>query len=436
MIFHSLRTYLRILSFYCIVFSIFFIVFQLLVNKPFITEKYNPAYSQARFENSQWNSSTNLAEARILDQWALKNGFLGWGAVHFDNKFTSLNIKSLKTTLLDLNEARKISDTELYSYAGYKYIHGQDPTLLNAEAPPLGKYIIGLSIVLFNNPVVLSIFFAVLSLPFIFLITKEISGSLLAASIAVLLTSVHSLFIDQMISAPQLDIFQLFFFVVFVYMFLLTEKKKNNVLFIFAGAILGLFFSIKLSIVSFFLMNTSLLLYFILKKENIKTTLQKLLLLNSMGGIVFLLTYSEYFLQHGTLKGFLSVQKWIFYYYSNSSIDLLKLLGSYIPLILANKWKFWSNGYSIISYDHWSVVWPIIYVLGIASVIQILKSLKKYDYRVKFPLSFFIVYSSVLCVITIFPRYLLLLFVPLHILIAVCFAKILKDERTRSNNKI
>src|SRR3990167_8189705 len=46
---------------------------------------------------------------------------------------------------------RTLGDDGLYLYEGFRLIHGGDPTLLNAEVPPLGKYLIGLSILLFGN---------------------------------------------------------------------------------------------------------------------------------------------------------------------------------------------------------------------------------------------------------------------------------------------
>src|SRR5438552_1706497 len=49
------------------------------------------------------------------------------------------------------NSKESIGDDGLYAYAGWEYIHGRDPTTLNAEMPPFGKYVIGLCEVIFNN---------------------------------------------------------------------------------------------------------------------------------------------------------------------------------------------------------------------------------------------------------------------------------------------
>src|SRR6266702_3141043 len=49
------------------------------------------------------------------------------------------------------NSKQPIGDDGLYAFSGWEYVNGRDPTILNAEVPPLGKYLIGLSIIAFHN---------------------------------------------------------------------------------------------------------------------------------------------------------------------------------------------------------------------------------------------------------------------------------------------
>jgi len=51
----------------------------------------------------------------------------------------------------------KIDDATLYTYAGYTYIKGEDPTNINFEHPPLAKYWIGFSYLLTGNPALLNL---------------------------------------------------------------------------------------------------------------------------------------------------------------------------------------------------------------------------------------------------------------------------------------
>jgi predicted negative regulator of RcsB-dependent stress response len=41
---------------------------------------------------------------------------------------------------------QKIDDGTLYTYAAEAYFKGEDPTTINFEHPPLGKYVFGLSL--------------------------------------------------------------------------------------------------------------------------------------------------------------------------------------------------------------------------------------------------------------------------------------------------
>lgn len=59
--------------------------------------------------------------------------------------------------VLGENKIKELSDSELYVYAGYVYLSGEDPTHINFEHPPFGKYIFGISYLLFGNPFTLNI---------------------------------------------------------------------------------------------------------------------------------------------------------------------------------------------------------------------------------------------------------------------------------------
>lgn len=416
MIFH------RALPFLLITTGLFYICVYLFINNKTLFQPYNAQLYQQKYENSQWNSSTNLSPIRILDLWALNHGINGWGIFSINNK-EKINVDSFKQYLLEKGNSNKISDQELYTYAGYKYMHGQDPTLLNAEAPPFGKYIIGASISLFQNGSVLPILIGLLCLPLIFGITFELSKSIIAASLAVFLTSIHTLFIDQIINVPQLDVLQLFFFLIFLYGLLWYEKKPNYLLLLGIGAVFGLFLSIKITFFSFVLINAWLVLFYLLKKEKYLNSLKNLLILNVSGILIYILTYINYFLLGGTLKGFLSVQKYVFNFYLSSHIDTMKIIGSYLSLIFFNKWRFWSGGYPVIQYEYWNVLWPIIFITGILAGAGIIRFRTKFDKRFILLILFLGVYSIFLFVIPIFPRYLLLLYVPIHILISIFSTK-------------
>ncbi|OGK26715.1 hypothetical protein A2954_07035 [Candidatus Roizmanbacteria bacterium RIFCSPLOWO2_01_FULL_37_12] len=327
------------------------------------------------------------------------------------------------------NSKHIISDEDLYTYAGYKYINGLNPILINPETPPLGKYLIGLSIVLFKNHRIISLISALLSLAIINHIVFLSTNSFLTSSIAVFLTSINTLFIDQIIHTPQLDIFQLLFFLLFIIFFLIFKMKNNIFFLLFAGFAMGFFISTKFFLASFFIFNAWLLLNYLIGKTHLKKIIFESALLNLIALFTYSYTYIGYFILGGNLRSFLGVQKWIYLFYSNTSIEISKLLGNYLSLIFFNQWKFWSEGYPFIHYKYWTIFWPVVFIVGSFSIYKLFTEKKAKEKKLLILLAaFLIIYNLFLFVTPVYPRYLLLLFVPLNILIAIYIGKIIQTK--------
>src|SRR5476649_1705287 len=56
------------------------------------------------------------------------------------------------------NSKESIGDDGLYAYVSWEYINGRDPTTINAELPPFGKYVIGFFEVVFGNQNLFALF--------------------------------------------------------------------------------------------------------------------------------------------------------------------------------------------------------------------------------------------------------------------------------------
>lgn len=321
-----------------------------------------------------------------------------------------------------------ISDETLYAYSGYRYIQGINPILLNPEVPPLGKYLIGTSIQLFQNQNAISLFAALVSLVAVFLIIFLASNSLMSASFGVLLMMVSTSFTEQLRHTPQLDIIQLAFLLLFILFFILFKKKQRTYLLFVSGLFLGGFISVKFFLMYFGIINVVLVIYYIFeKKKNVR--IQELALLNGTTLTVYILSYFRYFMLGGNLRSFLGVQKWIVLFYSGSHIDIFKMLGNYLSLIFFNTWTFWQDGFTRYSYKYWNLLWPVIFILGIFSSLQLLRQ-KKLIYRnlILLLVSFLSVYNIFLFVTPVYPRYLLLLFVPSNIMTALYFGKLIENK--------
>lgn len=327
------------------------------------------------------------------------------------------------------NSKKPISDEELYAYAGYRYITGLNPVLNSPEVPPLGKYLIGFSILLFSNQRVVTLLFAILSLFLLFYLVYSFSSSLLAGSLAVFLTSTHALFVDQILHSPQIDVFQLFFFLLFAFSIVKYFKTRRLIYLSLTGISLGAFASIKFFLLYYALGNAVFVMFYLLKKEKLKKALLEIVIINFFAIVTYTFTYLQYFLLGGNLRGFLGVQKWIVLFYRESTIPVTKLFGNYLSLIFFNRWRFWTEGLPITHYQYWNLFWPILFIVGLFSLCMIVKEkLIRKDPLVLFLSSFILIYNVFLFFTPIFPRYLLLLYVSLNIFTAVYFARIFERK--------
>ncbi|MCX6732917.1 MAG: glycosyltransferase family 39 protein [Candidatus Roizmanbacteria bacterium] len=285
-------------------------------------------------------------------------------------------------------------------------MNGENPSLLNPEHPPLAKYLIGYSIQTFGNEHMVGMGIAFLSLVLVGVISFQLYGSLLFSSFAVLLTSLFPLFTDQIINGPQLELYQLFFFLLTTFFLLLLIKKKKTIYSIGVGISFGLLLSTK-TLLPFLLLFSTWLVISLWKKW------KELFLIFLLGAITFTLTYFSFFMQGGTLRTFLGLQKYIVTYYGHSGIPYLEFLGNDLRLIFTGSWKFWDTNRTVSVYSEWNLLWPIIFLVGIYKLkIQ----WTKYHYS-HFIIWFIILYNIFVFIVPVFPRYLLLLFVPLIILI-------------------
>ncbi len=314
-----------------------------------------------------------------------------------------------------------ISDEELLSYAGYRYATGLNPILINSDHPPLGKYIIGWFTLLTGNNRMVSLFFALANLVLLFLIVFTLTKSRFLTVLVFFFVSFDTVFLDQIIYSPVLDIIQLFFFILYSYIFLAWIKTKKNILLIPLGITLGAFSATKLYFPAIIAAGVSFLLVLVATKKFFKSSVQTFLMI-VIAFITYAASYARYFMLGNSFRSFLGVQKWIFLFWKNNSIQVAKYYGNVIPLILFNRWKVWWGDKQYINFEHWSIFWPIFFILGIISVIYFFtKGYPKnfYSYSSHFFSIWVAVFTIYLCLIPISPRYFMLLYFPIYILICL-----------------
>jgi predicted membrane-bound dolichyl-phosphate-mannose-protein mannosyltransferase len=276
-----------------------------------------------------------------------------------------LNLDYLEEFYLDSQwknprSKRIMSDNELYQYAGYKYLKGEDLFLINPEVPPLGKYIYGVSIIVFNNPYYASLTLFVLAfVAYYFLITKLVKNEQ-HQFIAFLLYLLSPL-VFQQITRSMLDLPLLLFFLLHInFIIRIGEKKsqnKNILLTVLAGISLGFFAASKFPVYVPFILLADLIYLFKEKKLIYSIPIM------FVTAIMYTLMFLPYFLKGNSFYSWIKAELWTIDFYSGGRAKehvLSKILGLFTGFVL-----YIHSNRGIERIETWSITWPAAIITGI-----------------------------------------------------------------------
>lgn len=329
-------------------------------------------------------------------------------------RFPALEKVFLGSQYVNKHPTGWIPDETAFSYAGGKLIKGTNPVLVVPDAPPLGKYIIGLSTIIFNNENIVILFSAVVSLFLLYVLGVQVLRNKTIALVPPFLLTFERLFTNQLIYTPLLDLFQLVFLLAsFIFFNLALTKKKSWVWFLLAGLSVGCFMATKFWVSGITIIFSWFVVLLLLKKW-------KSLFFTSLASIVSLiivpLSYIRVFAFGYSFHSFLGIQKWIFLYHKS---DLI-LPFSVWPLLLLNQWHVWFGNKSVIQDGQWSITWPILTIIFIITIIGILVKKISVTKQLLLILVWPIVYLLFFSVGEIFSRYFVIL-IPVLYVVAIYF---------------
>jgi len=148
----------------------------------------------------------------------------------FANKLDESWYSNVQSRLSPKGEISSIEnlvfDPELYAVAGWLYIHGVPPNEFNSGHPPLAKYFIGISEVLFHSPTPMNALFGLATLLVVYLLSIKLFGKTVFALVPVYMLSLEKLFLSAA-RASTLDIYAGFFVSLSVLIFLYTVKNPK-----------------------------------------------------------------------------------------------------------------------------------------------------------------------------------------------------------------
>jgi hypothetical protein len=305
-----------------------------------------------------------------------------------------------------------MGDDELYSLAGVKYIEGEDPSKISFELQPLTKYLFGISIKLFGNPLVIQFLIGILLLAM-----TAYPGRLLGlgklAIVPVALLSFDKLFQEQIMTA-QLDLFQALAFQVYWVLFYLAMKKNSTswtwvMIWLGIGALSK---SFSIGVLAF---GISLIFLFWQKRSLLKSYIRNSIL----AVVVYFLGYLMFFITGNGLIDFF----WLHW-------RILKLYAGYVPeypkgeilrIIFLGKWREWYGNFGLMKVKAWSILWAVGFLAVVGSLLRRTKSIRQaQDSRTNFAmlLSFWsLIYLVFIGLRLVFPRYLMVVLPNLYLLI-------------------
>lgn len=260
----------------------------------------------------------------------------------------------------------KIPDYIVYIYAGQSYLKGEDPTTINFEHPPFGKYVLGFSGFLFGNSILINLGLFFFSFVLFYHLLGRVTKVMWLKTLALIL-----LFGMQIMTVYTgfglLDIQQLFYTLLFFSaLFLKTDKKVLK--YILVGIFLGMIASVKYPITLLPLF-VPIILYYSHRQKQFKLGLLALI----FSGIFYLLTYTMYFLNGHSLLDFLRFEKYRFDWWTGERTIPKFLI---LQTIFTGRFKGWwgENVYEYAS--AWNLAWPMVTVFGVACALVIKKNLE------------------------------------------------------------
>lgn len=265
--------------------------------------------------------------------------------------------------VLNRHATNIISDEDLYSYAGYYYITGGEVSRVNFENPPLGKYLIGVSILMFNNQQVIYLLYGLLFLLFTYKFGMLIFKNPTIAAFGVLWTTIDPYF-TRLMSYPMLDLPMALFFSIGFYYFLIGKRPKDYFL---TSLFFGLSFATKFFPALVLIVLFLLLYQWVFRRKFFMIFLVSLVLIP----VIYCLSCLELILRAGPI-GFVEFQWWMLKWRTANPI----VLGNALESIFLGRYRTWwdlAPKYNYYSSD-WTVLIPLQISIALYSVLLFRKN--------------------------------------------------------------
>lgn len=309
---------------------------------------------------------------------------------------------------------RVMGDGELYRYSASELIRGADPFVVNPETPVFGKYLIGLSILLFNNAYLVNLPIWLITLGLLMAISHLIFKSQKLIFWAGLLFLLEPLVVNQL-SDTGLDLTQTMLLLAHVYLMLkiLASQKPSWKLSILAGVSLGWFSATKIApYLPLIILVDAFSLYLAKRLKLILAVVVSLVL-------AYVSCYAICFFKYDySPLSWLKAELWVINFYRISQVKAS--IGMVLVTMSSGFFKLWSD-----PNWRWQNEWSLIWLLGTISLV-----INRRQFYSEFKQKIFVYYLAMIfgslflvdLLVPFWPRYLLMLW-PLFLLLVLSSLK-------------
>lgn len=315
-----------------------------------------------------------------------------------------------------------MEDKELYTLAALDYSKGNDPTIINFEHPPLGKYLLGFSDKILGNVIYIQLFASVLILLLTYSIGRSIKIPAAYSLLSVLLLISDPLF-GKYLTYVNLEIIHLFFVLLALYL-LLNWESRGKLAPVFLGLGIGGVLSTK-AIFNGLVMFGFTVIALCFKQKKPKT--RQILTIIIFCFLAYLAAYSVFFKFHDFVD---------FIYLH---LKILRFFRSYLPdypwfeifrILILGRWRTWFADPAIQPVADFWPVWPLSFFVFFWLFLK--KGLtKKGGEKVKIILFWNLIYFGYSSVHVVFPNYLLPVIPSLYLCLTYALSEILVDKNTK-----
>lgn len=309
-----------------------------------------------------------------------------------------------------------IPDEQIYAFGGGIFLKGLNPILIVHDHPPLGRYIISLSILLFDNSSTIPFFLHITSAIGIFFISQNIFKNKFISLIPTGIFMNEPLYLTKFSFSPLLETIQLPFIIFGLYFFIKGVFEKNfRKWFFLTSVMLGFVISTRFFVPGLFMIFT-LISYLVLSKNFISKRMIMFIAYLPISLLILIASYTKTIQSGYSIWQIFGIQKYIFFYQSSKLI----LPFSFWDLLLFNRWHTWWGDRRILSDSNWIIVWPISFLLSFLLLLFFLFKREKLQIGEKIVLLWIIFYMVMLSAGTATTRFFLPLTPFFYILSVSC----------------